>query len=322
MTAWRRPLLLAALVALAPQGLHAQDYPARPIRIIVPYEYGGIIDPLTRILGEMLSTTLRERISVENRPGANGNDGIAEVAKSPADGYTLGMAGSGTLFVNPGLYAKMPFDAKRDLTQIVVYASLPNILVVNGALPVRTLPEFTAYTRAHPGELSYGSTGLGSSMYLAAELYKEHNRVYMLHLPFNSPGLATQSLADGKVDAIFQLVPGVLRQVRVGTLRPIGVLAGKRSSALPGIPTFAEQGMPIESAVWIVLVGPSGLPGNVVARLNAEVNRALGDPLLRDKLVELGVEPVGGTPEAAATLQAQEREKWGRLLQRLGARID
>jgi tripartite-type tricarboxylate transporter receptor subunit TctC len=322
MTKRQSWLVFAALIALGAQGARAEDYPARPIRLIVPYEFGGTIDPITRILGETLSEALGQNVAVENKPGANGNDGIAEVAKAPADGYTLGIAGSGTLVANPWLYSKMPFDVEQDITPIVLYASLPNILVVNRSLQIRDLKEFIDYARANPGKLSYGSTGVGSSMYLAAELFKARSGAFLVHIPFNSPGLATQRLMEGELDAMFQLVPGVVNHVRNGNLRPIGVLADKRSSALPDVPTFAEQGMPLESAVWIMLLGPKDLPKNVVARLNREVNRALVKPALRAKLVEFGVEPMGGPPEQAAKYRELGLAKWGKVLRRRGAGID
>jgi tripartite-type tricarboxylate transporter receptor subunit TctC len=309
-------VFLASLVVLGVRPLHADDYPARPIRLIVPYEFGGTIDPITRILGETLSEGLGQNVVVENKPGANGNDGVAEVARSPADGYTLGMASSGTLVANPWLYAKMPFDVEQDVTPIVLYASLPNILVVNRSLPIRDLKQFTDYARANPGKLSYGSTGVGSSMYLAAELYKLRTGTFLLHIPFNSPGLATHRLMEGEIDAMFQLVPGVLGQVRAGNLRPLGILADKRSSALPGVPTFREQGLPLESAVWVMLLGPKDLPKAVVARLNRETNRALAKPALRAKLVELGVEPLGGTSEKAASYRSLGLAKWRKVLDR------
>jgi tripartite-type tricarboxylate transporter receptor subunit TctC len=318
---WRL-VFLASLIAFGAQPLRAEQYPARPIRLIVPYEFGGTIDPITRILAETLGEQIGQNVVVENKPGANGNDGVAEVAGSPADGYTLGMASSGTLVANPWLYARMPFDVERDITPIVLYASLPNILVVNRSLPIKDLKQFTDYARAHPGKLSYGSTGVGSSMYLAAELFKSRTGTFMVHIPFNSPGLATHRLIEGEIDAMFQLVPGVLGQVRAGNLRPIGILADKRSSALPGVPTFAEQGLPIESAVWIMLLGPKDLPKPVVARLNRETNRALAKPALRAKLIEFGVEPLGGTIETAAKYRALGLAKWGKVLSRKSATID
>ncbi len=314
--------LLALLVLLAPQPSRAERYPARPIRLIVPYEFGGTIDPITRVLAETLSDQLGEQVVVDNKPGANGNDGVAEVVSSPADGYTLGVASSSTLVANPWLYAHMPFDVERDIAPIVLYASLPNILVVNRSLPIKDLKQFTDYARANPGKLSYASTGIGSSMYLAAELYKSRTGTFLVHIPFNSPGLATHRLIEGEIDAMFQLVPGVLGQVRAGNLRPIGVLAGKRSSALPGVPTFAEQGLPIESAVWVMLLGPRDLPKPIVARLNRETNRALAKPALRSKLIELGVEPLGGTIDTAAKYRTLGLAKWGKVLSRKNTSID
>jgi len=323
MTKGRWHLVLSALlVSLAAQPLRAEQYPARPIRLIVPYEFGGTIDPLTRILAESLADQLGQQVVVDDKPGANGNDGVAEVVRSPADGYTLGVASSNTLVANPWLYARMPFDVERDITPIVFYASLPNILVVNRSLPIKDLKQFTDYARANPGKLSYGSTGVGSSMYLAAELYKSRTGTFMVHIPFNSPGLATHRLMEGEIDAMFQLVPGVLSQVRAGNLRPIGVLADKRSSALPGVPTFAEQGLPIESAVWIMLLGPKDLPRAIVARLNRETNRALANPALRAKLIELGVEPLGGAPEKAASYRSLGLAKWNKVLNRKHPTID
>lgn len=312
---------LAAALTIAPA--QAQSYPTKPVRLVIPFNPGGTIDPITRLLADVMSRNMGQHVVVENRSGANGNVGTAEVVKGAPDGYTIGMATSGTLATNPHLYgAKMPFNPKTELTMIGLFANVPNILVVNPGVQARTLKDFTDYVKKNPGRLNFGSTGNGSSMHLAGELYKTKTGTFMVHIPYNSPALATQDLLGGNTQVMFQLITGVVGHVRKGTLRAIGVLAPKRSVALPDVPTMAEQGLPIEGSAWFVLVGPAGLAAAPLAKLNAELNAALKDATLLERLKGLGAEVMGGSQKEAVDYLNSEYQKWGEVVRASDAKID
>lgn len=312
-------------ISLAVSGaVHAQAFPAKTITLIIGANPGGTIDPISRLLADVMGRNLDARVVVENMSGANGNIAGAHIAKSAPDGYKVMMATSGMMANNPHLYgaAKMGFDVQKDLTPIVLYADVPNILVVHPSIPVTTVKEFTEYAQKNPGRLNFGSTGNGSAMHLAGELFKIRTGTTMSHVPYNSPGMATQDLLAGNTQLMFQLMTGIVGQVKSGKVRPIAVLSKKRSVALPEVPTFAESGMPLESSAWFMLVGPPRLPEAVVERLNLEVNKALQDEGLKGKFRDLGVEQMGGASTQAAEFLASELKKWGELVRSTGARID
>jgi tripartite-type tricarboxylate transporter receptor subunit TctC len=315
-------LLFAASFALAadPQ---AKDYPNKPVRLIIPFAPGGTIDPITRILGEALGKELGQNIVIDNRPGANGNIGMTATAKAEPDGYTLIMASSGALVANISLYKKLPFDPVKDFEPIILYGNVPNILVVNPAVPVKTLKEFTEFVKANPNKLNFGSTGNGSSMHLAGELYKSMTGTQMTHVPYNSPAQATQDLLGGNTQLMFQLMTGIWQHVNTGRVHAIAVLAPKRSSTLPNVPTTAEAGMPgLESSAWFGLLAPHGTPKAIVMKLNQEINKLLADPGFRKRITDVGVEPMGGTPQDFAKYRDAEIRKWAKVVQVSGAKID
>ena len=299
------------------------DYPVKPVRLVMPAPPGGTIDPITRILAEALGRDLGQNFVVDTRPGANFNVGMALVAKSDPDGYTLVIASSGALATNISLYAKLPFHPVRDFDPIALYGDVPNILVVNLSLPPKTLKEFTDYVRANPGKLNYGSTGNGSSMHLAAELFKSITGTQMTHIPYVAAGVATQDLIAGRTQVMFQLVTGVAPFVKSERLRAIAVLSKKRSSTLPEVPTTAEAGMPeLLSSAWFGVLAPKGAPRPIIAKLNREMNRLLEDPAFRRRIVDIGVEPMGGSPEDFARFLDSEIGKWAEVVRVSGARID
>jgi tripartite-type tricarboxylate transporter receptor subunit TctC len=311
-----------ALAAAAPLAV-AQGYPAKPIRLVVPFPPAGTVDPVTRMLAEVLTRQLGQNVVVENKPGANGNVGAAEVVRAAPDGYTLVVGSSGLLATNPALYKTMPFDPQKDLAAIALYANVPNILVVHPSLPARTLAEFSAYAQANPGRLNFGSSGNGSSMHLAGELYRKMSATQMTHIPYAQVGQATSDLLSGQLQLMFQLVPGVVQHIRSGGLRPIAVLAPKRLASLPDVPTSAEAGMPgLESSAWFAVLGPAGLPRAIVDQLNREINTALRDPALVKRYTDLGAEPLGGSPADAAKFLAEETKKWADVVRFSGAKID
>jgi len=315
--------LLVAATAASAADRAAGDYPNKPVRLIIPFAPGGTIDPITRMLGEAMGKALGQNFVIDNRPGANGNVGMAAAAKAEPDGYTLIMTSSGAYVTNVSLYKKIPFDPVKDFEPIILYGNVPNILVVNPVVPVKTLKEFTDYVKANPNKLNFGSTGNGSSMHLAGELYKSMTGTQMTHVPYNSPAQATQDLLAGNTQLMFQLMTGIWQHVNTGRVHAVAVLAPKRSTTLPNVPTTAEAGMPgLESSAWFALLAPHGTPKAVVNKLNAEVNKLLNDPAFRKRIVEVGVEPMGGTPQDCARYRDSEMKKWARVVQVSGAKID
>jgi tripartite-type tricarboxylate transporter receptor subunit TctC len=317
----RRSAIAAALVALLPffaSPTFAQDWPApgHPIQLIVPAPGGsGTGDTIARVLAEELQTRLKATFVVDNKAGANGNIGATAAAATPGDGYHFLFSWAGTLAVNKALYKNLSFDAQKDFVPILLVADVPNILVVNNDLPAHDLAEFARYAKANPGKLNFGSTGIGSSMHLAGELYMRETGAQMVHVPYNAPGTATTNLIAGDIQLMFQLIPGIAGQVKSGKVRAIAVMAPQRSPALPDVPTTAELGQPrLLSSTWFALLAPKGTPPAVVARMNAVANEALADPAVKKRLADMGATTLGGTPQQLADHLAAETEKWGRVV--------
>ena len=307
----------AALAAAVALPALAQDWPAgKTIQIIVPAPGGGGTgDSIARVVAEELAKRLKTAVVIDNKPGANGNIGAAAAASAAPDGYRLLFSWAGTLAVNPSLYKNPPFDPQKDFAPIVLVADVPNILVINNDLPAKDLAEFTRYAKANPGKLNYGSTGQGSSMHLAAELFARDTGAKMVHVPYNAPGTATTNLMAGDIQVMFQLIPGIAGQVKAGKVRPLAVMAPTRSPALPDVPTTVELGFPhLLSSTWFALLAPKGTPGTVVTRVNTEVNDILKDPAVRKRLSDMGATPLGGTPQQLADHLAAETTKWGNVV--------
>jgi tripartite-type tricarboxylate transporter receptor subunit TctC len=324
MMRWMSRLLLGALLGWIGIAGAADEWPSRAVRMIVPAPGGGgTADPISRVLGDELSKLLGQKFIIENLPGANGNVGAAAAVRSAADGYTLLFSWAGTLATNVHLYARMPYDPRRDLLPIVLIGNVPNILVVNTGLPARTLAEFTDYAKGHPGELNFGSTGNGSSMHLSGEMYRKLTGARMMHVPYNSPAVATTDLMTGRIQVMFQLITGIAQQVKAGQARAIAVLSSKRSPLLPEVPTAAEAGLPgLESGTWFGLLAPKGTPPEVLARANAAANKVLENPQARAKLAGMGLDAAGGTPQQFADFWDAEIARWGEIVKFSGARID
>ena len=309
--------------ALAAARDPAANYPNKPVRIVVPAPPGGTIDPISRMLADGLEKIYGENFIIDNRPGANFNVGMALVAKSDADGYTLVVASSGALATNIHLYSKLPYHPVRDFEPIVLYGNVPNILVVHPSLPVKTLKEFTDYAKQNPNKLNYGSTGNGSSMHLAGELYKTLTGTQMTHVPYVSPGVATQDLLAGRTQVMFQLMTGIVQFVKTDKVRAIAVASPRRSTALPDVPTAAEAGVKgLESSAWFGVMAPKGTPQPIIAKLNQDINKLLNEPAFRKRLIDIGVEPMGGTPQDFAKYLDVELKKWGEVVRVSGAKID
>ena len=315
--------ILSAVAVLVAQPAFAQDYPTKPIRLLVPYPTAGTTDPLSRMLAEALGKALGQTVVVENKPGANGNIGTAEAVKAAPDGYTLVVVSSGTLATNPALYKSMPFDVKKDLVPIATFSSVPNILVVNPGVPAATLAEFTAYVKANPGKVNFGSSGNGSSMHLAGELYRKMSGTQMVHVPYTQLSQGTTDLLSGQIQSMFQLVPGIAQHVKAGSVRALAVLGPIRNPALPNVPTSAEAGMPgLESSSWLGVMAPAGTPRPIVDKLNREINIILKSPELVKRYNDLGAETLVGSPEDFTRYLDAESKKWGEVVRFSGASID
>jgi tripartite-type tricarboxylate transporter receptor subunit TctC len=319
----RRPLLAAAFALLfssvftAPA--FAQDawpQPGKTIQLIVPAPGGsGTGDTIARVLAEELQARLKTTFVIDNKAGANGNIGASAAAQAPGDGYHFLFSWAGTLAVNKALYKNLPFDAQKDFVPILLVADVPNILVVNNDIPARDLAEFEKYAKANPGKLNFGSTGIGSSMHLAGELFMRETGAQMIHVPYNAPGTATTNLIAGDIQLMFQLIPGIAGQIKSGKVRAIAVMAPQRSPALPDVPTTAELGQPkLLSSTWFALLAPKGTPAAVVQRMNAVANEILADPAVKKRLAEMGASTLGGTSQQLEKHLAEETEKWGRLV--------
>ncbi len=302
----------------------AQDWPAgRTVQLIVPAPGGGGTgDSIARVVAEELAKRLNTSVVIDNKPGANGNIGAAYAATQAPDGYRLLFSWAGTLAVNPSLYKNLSYDSQRDFVPIGLVADVPNILVVNNDLPAKDLAEFTRYAVANPGKLNYGSTGNGSSMHLAGELFQRETGAKMVHVPYNAPGTATTNLMAGDIQLMFQLIPGIVGQVKGGKVRAIAVMATERSPALPDVPTTVELGAAkLQSSTWFALLAPKGTPAPIVARVNAELNDLLKDPAVRRRLSDMGATALGGTPRNLSDHLAAEVAKWAGVVRSANIQI-
>jgi tripartite-type tricarboxylate transporter receptor subunit TctC len=322
----KRYFLAAATLVLA-TSVHAadaiKDYPVRPVRLINPFPPGGSSDPSCRLLADALTKSLGQQFVVDNRGGGNGNIGTALASKATPDGYVLVFASGTTFTINPFVYTNMGFDSKKDLEPVIKFGSVPNVLVVNPALPARTLAEFTQYAKARPDELNYASAGNGSSMHLAAELYQKMSGTKMRHIPYVSPGLATQDTIANRTQLIFHLLPAVAQQALAGNVRALAVLAPTRSSVLPDVPTTKEAGMPgLEAGTWYTVLAPAGTPKTVIAVLNKQINATLAEPVFRKRVMDMGLTVMGGTPADVTTYIASESKRWSEVVRSAGVKVD
>lgn len=308
----RRRLLLAALLA-SPFALHAQS--DKTIRIVVPFTPGGSTDILARVLAPKLTAALGQNVIVENRPGAGGSLGAAEVAKADPDGNTLLMGHIGTLAVNPSIYPKPRYDPVKSFAPVAFVARVPNVLVVKADSPYRSLKELLDAARAHPGTLSYSSGGNGSAAHIAVEALKLKTGTFMLHIPYRGTAPSITDILAGQVDLTFTGAPAVIPQVRSGRLRALAVSSRERLPSLPDVPTVAESGYPgFEADQWYGIVAPAGTPAAVVKRLNAEINKALALPEVAKQLAIEGAVAVPGTPESFGELIKREIPRWAEVV--------
>jgi tripartite-type tricarboxylate transporter receptor subunit TctC len=301
---------LTAVVAGA-----ADTYPVKPIRLIVPFPPGGPADALARMVGDRLSASLGQSVIVDNRPGAAGNIGMELAAKAAPDGYTLVLAPAGNLTVNPSLYRNVPYDVARDFAPVTVIAAVPNILVVNPAVPAQDLADLIRYAKANPGRLNYSSPGSGSGAHLAGELLKSAAGIDVVHVPYNGIAPAVTAVIAGDVQLMFAGAPSALPQVNGGKLRALAVASPKRIVAAPALPTLDESGLPgFDVTSWYSIVAPAGTPPAVIERLQREIARALDNPDIRAKLAGLGAEPIGNSPAEFAAMIKSETAKWSKIV--------
>ncbi len=301
----------------------AQNYPNRPIRFVSPYAPGGGTDILARALGQKLSESLGSSVIIDNRPGGGGIIGTEAVVKAPPDGYTILLGSTGPLTVNPSLYKKLPYDTLRDLAPITLISIVPSVLAVHPSLPVKSVKELIAYAKAHPGELSFSSSGNGGSGHLAGEMFNVMAGVKMVHIPYRGTGPATIALVAGEVPLSFGNMLSMLPHVKSGRLRALAVTSVKRSPAAPELPTVAEAGVShYEAGPWYGVLAPAGTPKDIIARLNSELVKVLRQPDMREKLQQEGGEAVGSSPEQFTEHIKAELVRWAKIIKEANVRPD
>ena len=313
-------VFLAILVLAGP--VVAQTWPARPVRLIVPFAPGGSNDIIARLVGQKLGERLGAQFIVDNRPGASGIVGTEAAAKSVPDGYTVLMM-SLTLAVNPSLYAKLPYDTEKDLLPVSLVASAPLMLVVHPSIPAQTVPEFLAYARANPDKLNFGSGGAGTTPHLAGEMVKSLAGLKVTHVPYKGGGPALADLVGGQIQFMLENIPSTLPHVKAGRLRPLAVTGAKRSPLVPDLPTLDEAGLKgFEIVGWNGLFVPTGTPPPVVARLHAETVKVLALPDMRERLATLGADGVGSSPDEFAAFVRAELRKWAKVVRDANIKLE
>lgn len=301
-------------VALASAPARADDYPDRPIKLIVPYPAGGGTDIAARFVAQKLGERLQRQLIVENRGGANGNLGTDLIAHATPDGYTIGMATPGPVTVARSLYPSLPYDPRTDLVPVILVNESPIVLVVNPGIAAKTTRELVALAKASPGKLTCALVSTGSVPHLVTEMFKSAAGIDILDVPYKGGGPAAIDVISGRVDMFFSVVPLVLPYIKSGKLRPIAVASANRSKLLPDVPTLTEAGYVVVGSAWNGIVAPRGTPQAIVAKLNAETAAVLAAGNTKDAFAALGMEAVGGSPQSFASFLAAEREKWAKVI--------
>jgi tripartite-type tricarboxylate transporter receptor subunit TctC len=317
-----RSAALALFAALACIGsAAAADYPTHPVKWVVPYPPGGTTDVLARIVAQWLSEKTGQPFLIENKPGGGNNIGVELVVNAPADGYTM-------LLVNPAnginatLYKNLSFDFIRDIAPVAGIVRTPNVMAVTASFPAKNVAEFIARCKAMPGKINMASSGSGTSVHLSGELFKSMTGCNMLHVPYKGAGPALADLIAGQVDVIFDNLPSSIGHIKGGKLRALAVTSAEREPSLPGVPTVAETVPGYEATAWFGIGMPKGTPRDVIEKVNAEVNRALSDPKMLERLAELGGKPIKGTPEDFGKVIAAETAKWAKVVTSSGAKVE
>ena len=314
--------LCSALALIAAAAARAEDYPSRPIRIVVPFSAGGAVDGPARIIAQELSKRLEQQVVIENKPGAGATIGSDVVAKSAPDGYTLLFA-SQTNAISASLYSKLPFKPIDDFVPISLVGREPGVLVVNPALPVKTVQELIDYAKARPGKLDYASSGNGSGQHLFAAMFSSMAGIKMNHVPYRGSGQATTDLLGGQVKVSIPGLAGMLGHIKAGRLRALAVTGVQRSPQLPQVPTLDESGLKGYSAyVWMGLLAPKGTPQAIIDKLHQELVAALAAPQVKEYMERASIEPVGSTPAEFGTYFREEKDRWEKIIKETGARVD
>jgi len=320
-----RPVLAlswSALLLAAPLA-SAQTFPSKPIRIIAAFAPGSTLDVMARILGPKLAESMGQPVIVENRPGAGGMIGMDATAKAPPDGHTLAIGALGPNATNPALYRKTPFDPVKDLTGVTLLATGPVAIVTHPSVPARSLRELVALARARPGQLNYGTPGVGTSPHLAGELFQSVTGTKMLHVPYKGNPEAITDLMGGQLSIVFSGLPPVVPLVSAGRIRALATTGKERAPSLPGTPTVAESGYPgAGMVIWYGVVAPGATPKNVIARLNAEIVRVMKLPEIRERFTGLGADPATSSPEEFSALIRDEYARWAKLIQAANIRAE
>ncbi|MEY4364322.1 MAG: hypothetical protein RLZZ24_1674 [Pseudomonadota bacterium] len=321
---------VASVAFMAAPMAHAQAWPSKPVRIVVPFAAGGTTDILARAIAPELTKVFGQSFYVDNKAGAGGNLGAEIVAKSANDGYTLLMGTVGTHGINRALYAKLPYDPIKDFAPITVVAGVPNVMELNAEFAkthnINTVQDFIAYAKAHPGKINMASSGNGTSIHLAGELFKSMAGVYMVHFPYRGSNPALLDMIGGSMDVMFDNLPSSLPHIKSGKLKALAVTSSQRSGALPDVPTVEEVGGPalkgFEASSWFGLLAPAGTSADVVQRIQQEVAKALATPAVKEKLLAQGAIPGGNTPAEFAKFIDAEHAKWARVVKASGAKVD
>lgn len=316
--------ILAAIATLTlAVSVNAQSFPNKPIRLICPFPPGGAVDIASRAIATELSKNLGQPVTVDNKPGAGGNIGGAEAARSSPDGYTLFMTTSGIQAINPFLYAKMPFDPSKDLAPVGALVSLNNVLVVHPSVKANSVADVIALAKAQPGAVSYASSGSGTSIHMSGEMFKHLAGVNMLHIPYKGSAPALTDLLGGQVMTMFDNIPSAIPHIKSGKLRALATTGARRDPLLPDLPTVAEAGVQgYESGVWFGLAVAPGTPRDIIARLNVEAVKGTKSPDFVKRMTELGYNIIGSTPEQMAEMTRNELTRWGPIVKASGAKAD
>jgi tripartite-type tricarboxylate transporter receptor subunit TctC len=316
-------MLLALAAATLATGAFAQAWPAKPIRIVVPFPPGGGTDIIARETSQRVAAATGWTFVIDNKPGAGGNLGVDSVAKSPADGYTLVLGQSSNLAINPTLYSKLPYDPQKDLAPIVLLANAPLVIVTAAKSPYKTLADAVNAAKAKPGQVNFASPGNGTVAHLTEELFQKAAGIQTQHVPYKGANQALTDVLSGNVELYMSSVPTLIGHIKQGKLRALAVTSAKRVDDLPNVPTINESGYKgFDAVTWFGLLAPAGTPKDVIAKLSAEFNKALKLPELNKRLSDEGADPAGGTPEEFAKLIKDEIPRWGKVVKDSGAKID
>ena len=315
--------LLIALLLAAPAALHAQTYPNKPIRWVVPYTGGGITDVVTRVVTQKMQAALGQPIIVDNKPGANSIIGADLVAKAPPDGYSI-VTVIAAHAANATLYqGKLPFDPVKNFIPFSLAAIAPLILATNNNFPAKDVKELIAYAKANPGKVNFGSSGIGAAAHLTTELLKQTAGIDMVHVPFKGTAPALLALQSNDIQILVDVPSTLMPHVRGGRIKALAMFSGKRIQGAAEVPTMAEAGGPaLESSTWVMFLAPAGTPREIVTRLSQEANKAVNDPEIKTRFSDIGIEPVGGTPEQTSKFLADEIAKWARVITVAGVKAE